>query len=211
MSSNMPLSMPSIEHPNIFQSLFAFLWHLDKKYCVCFCSYFHSCHCACVSGLTRSWKMYRLLVAAMAIIFSDGCQAMCRIFLVKSKLSTPTSPLRRLPPVYTRRVRSTARGLLLSRQASRVTPRPVSLSNIRKKLLYAPVIITLDHGGKERRKEVKSGKRQAVFTVEWRGGKEEKANWIHEDWFYVCKACLWDWFKRRIKQEAGHLGNHCKQ
>lgn len=100
-------------------------------------------HCVCVSGLTRSWNMYRLLVAAMAMMFSDGCQAMCRIFLVKSRLSTPTSPRRRLPPVYTRRVRSTARGLLLSRQASRVTPRPVSLSNIRKKLLYAPVMMTL--------------------------------------------------------------------
>ncbi|TNN57759.1 hypothetical protein EYF80_032037 [Liparis tanakae] len=92
--------------------------------------------------------MYRLLVAAMAMMFSDGCQAMCRIFLVKSRLSTPTSPRRRLPPLYTRRVRSTARGLLLSRQASRVTPRPVSLSNIRKKLLYAPVMITLGRGGR---------------------------------------------------------------
>lgn len=100
-------------------------------------------HSPCVSGLTRSWKMYRLFVAAMAMIFSDGCQAMCRIFLVKSKLSTPTSPRRRLPPVYTLRVRSTARGLLLSRQASSVTPRPVSLSNILKKLLYAPVMMTL--------------------------------------------------------------------
>lgn len=100
-------------------------------------------HCPCVSGLTRSWKMYRLFVAAMAMIFSNGCHAMCRIFLVKSKLSTPTSPRRRLPPVYTLRVRSTARGLLLSRQASSVTPRPVSLSNILKKLLYAPVMMTL--------------------------------------------------------------------
>lgn len=117
----------------------------------------------------------------MAIIFSDGCQAMCRIFLVKSKLSTPTSPLRRLPPVYTRRVRSTARGLLLSRQASRVTPRPVSLSNIRKKLLYAPVIITLDHGGKERRKEVKSGKRQAVFMVEGEEKRKKQTEYMRID------------------------------
>lgn len=56
-------------------------------------------HCVCMSGLTRSWNIYRLLVAAMAMMFSDGCQAMCRIFLVKSRLSTPTSPRRRLPPV----------------------------------------------------------------------------------------------------------------
>ncbi len=92
----------------------------------------------------------------MAMIFSDGCQAMCRIFLVKSRLSTPTSPRRRLPPVYTRLVRRTARGLLLSRHASRVTPRPVSLSNIRKKLLYAPVMMTLRRG-EERRGEERRG------------------------------------------------------
>lgn len=132
-----PLHMPSLRHPNIFGSPSV---TADKS--IVSHRYPYICHCVW-SGLTRSWKMYRLLVAAMAMMFSDGCQAMCRIFLVKSRLSTPTSPRRRLPPVYTRRVRSTARGLLLSLHASRVTPRPVSLSNIRKKLLYAPVIMTL--------------------------------------------------------------------
>lgn len=89
----------------------------------------------------------------MAMMFSAGCHAMCRIFLRKSRLSTPTSPRRRRPPVYTRRVRSTARGLLLSRHASSVTPRPESRSNIRKKLLYAPVMITLRDRQTEKQRE----------------------------------------------------------
>lgn len=122
--------------------------------CVCInvmSIYIQVCLCVChwVSGFIRSWKMYRLLEAAMAMIFSSGCHAMCRIFFLKSRLSTPTSPRRRRPPVYTLRVLSTALGLLFSRQASSVTPRPESRSNIRKKLLYAPVMITLKERGGE--------------------------------------------------------------
>lgn len=45
-----------------------------------------------VCGLSR--KRYRLLVAATAIMFSEGCHAVCRIFFVKSKLSTLISPRR---------------------------------------------------------------------------------------------------------------------
>lgn len=88
-----------------------------------------------MSELTLSWKMYRLLVAAMAMMFSAGCQAVCRIFLVKSKLSTLMSSRRRLPPTHTRLGLSTALGLLLSLEASNVTSRLVFRSNIRKKLL----------------------------------------------------------------------------
>ncbi len=36
-------------------------------------------------------NMYRLFVAAIAIIFSFGCQLVCKIFFVKSKLSTQIS------------------------------------------------------------------------------------------------------------------------
>ncbi|MEE6517048.1 hypothetical protein FKM82_026989 [Ascaphus truei] len=79
----------------------------------------------------------------MAMMFSVGCQAVCKIFLVKSKLSTLMSSFRLLPPTHTRRGLRTARGLLLSREASRVTSRLVFRSNIRKKLLYAPVMMTL--------------------------------------------------------------------
>ena len=87
--------------------------------------------------------MYRLFVAAIAMMFSVGCHAVCKIFLVKSKLSTLMSSFLRLPPTQTLRGLRIARGLLLSRDASRVTSRLVFRSNIRKKLLYAPVIITL--------------------------------------------------------------------
>lgn len=45
----------------------------------------------------------------MAMMFSAGCQAVCRIFLVKSKLSTLMSSRRRLH-ARTRRGLSTARG-----------------------------------------------------------------------------------------------------
>lgn len=71
-----------------------------------------------------------------------------------------------------------------------------------------------DHAG-ERRGEmgivnamqmVKRGK--AKFRERAKGGKQ---NWMHRNWFDVCKACLWDWFKCRIMAEAEHLGNHCKQ
>ncbi|KAJ8015342.1 hypothetical protein DPEC_G00025120 [Dallia pectoralis] len=74
----------------------------------------------CISWFSLSWKMYRLLVAAMAMMFSVGCQAVCKIFLVKSRLSTLMSSLRRFPPWQTRRGFSTARGLLLSLEASRI-------------------------------------------------------------------------------------------
>lgn len=79
----------------------------------------------------------------MAMMFSVGCQAVCKIFLVKSKLSTLMSSFLLLPPTQTLRGLRTARGLLLSREASRVTSRFVFRSNILKKLLYAPVMITL--------------------------------------------------------------------
>lgn len=58
----------------------------------------------------------------------------------------------RLPPTQTLRGLRIARGLLLSRDASKVTSRLVFRSNIRKKLLYAPVIITLEKE-RQRKKE----------------------------------------------------------
>lgn len=82
------------------------------------------------------------------MMFSVGCHAVCKIFLVKSKLSTLMSSFLRLPPTQTLRGLRIARGLLLSRDASKVTSRLVLRSNIRKKLLYAPVMMTL--GEKER-------------------------------------------------------------
>uniref|UniRef100_A0A1B0AHU6 Uncharacterized protein n=1 Tax=Glossina pallidipes TaxID=7398 RepID=A0A1B0AHU6_GLOPL len=63
--------------------------------------------------------MNKLLVAATAIIFSCGCQAVCRIFLLKSKQSTLILSFFRLPPVQTLRGFSTVFGLTKSREASK--------------------------------------------------------------------------------------------
>ena len=82
-------------------------------------------------------------MAATAMIFSCGCQAVCRIFLLKSKQSTPISSFLRLPPVQTLRGFNTVLGFMFSRDASSVTSRLDSLSNILKKLLYEPVIMCL--------------------------------------------------------------------
>lgn len=87
--------------------------------------------------------MYKLLVAATAITLSLGCQAVWRIFLLKSRLSTLISSFFLLPPVDTLRGFSVARGLLLSRDASSVMSRLVLRSNILKKLLYEPVMMAL--------------------------------------------------------------------
>lgn len=71
--------------------------------------------------LSFSWNMYRLLVVATAMMLSRGCQAVWRIFLLKSRLSTLISSFLRFPPVLTLRGFRTDRGLLFSREASRVT------------------------------------------------------------------------------------------
>lgn len=107
--------------------------------------------------------MYRLFVAAIAMMFSVGCHAVCKIFLVKSKLSTLMSSFLRLPPTQTLRGLRMARGLLLSREASKVTSRLVLRSNIRKKLLYAPVIITLQRD--RQRATTKAVKQQLVQSL----------------------------------------------
>lgn len=52
-------------------------------------------------GYNLSWKRNKLLVAATAIMFSVGCQAVCRIFLLKSKQSTEISSFFLFPPVQT--------------------------------------------------------------------------------------------------------------
>lgn len=77
------------------------------------------------------------------MIFSLGCQAVWSIFLLKSRLSTLISSFFRLPLAQTLRGFRTVRGLLFSRDASRVMSRFVFLSNILKKLLYDPVMTTL--------------------------------------------------------------------
>ncbi len=48
----------------------------------------------------RSWKMYKLFVAATAIMLSRGCHAACKIFRLKSNESADTSsrPFFFLPP-----------------------------------------------------------------------------------------------------------------
>lgn len=107
--------------------------------------------------------MYRLFVAAIAMMFSVGCHAVCKIFLVKSKLSTLMSSFLLLPPTQTLRGLRMARGLLLSREASKVTSRLVLRSNIRKKLLYAPVIITLQRD--RERHTTKALKQQPVQSL----------------------------------------------
>ena len=104
--------------------------------------------------------MYRLLVAATAITFSLGCQAVWSIFLLKSRLSTLISSFFRLPPVDTLRGFSVARGLLLSRDASSVMSRRVLRSNIRKKLLYDPVMMAL------REKRERERERESLFTLD---------------------------------------------
>lgn len=86
----------------------------------------------CPLGVSLSWKMYRLLLAAMAMMFSLGCQAVWRIFFLKSRLSTLTSVSFRFFPTHTRRGCRTARRLHISRLASRVTSRRLARSNIRK-------------------------------------------------------------------------------
>ncbi|TNN81847.1 hypothetical protein EYF80_007976 [Liparis tanakae] len=77
--------------------------------------------------------MYKLLVAATAITLSLGCQAVWRIFLLKSRLSTLISSFFLLPPVDTLRGLSVARGLLLSRDASSVMSRRVASEQTRKR------------------------------------------------------------------------------
>lgn len=77
------------------------------------------------------------------MMFSMGCHAVWRIFLLKSRLSTLISSFFLLPPVHTFRGFKMARGLLLSLDASRVISRRVFRSNILKKLLYDPVMIAL--------------------------------------------------------------------
>lgn len=77
------------------------------------------------------------------MMFSMGCHAVWRIFLLKSRLSTLISSFFLLPPVHTLRGFRMARGLLLSLDASKVTSRRVLRSNILKKLLYDPVMIAL--------------------------------------------------------------------
>lgn len=116
--------------------------------------------------------MYRLFVAAIAMMFSVGCHAVCKIFLVKSKLSTLMSSFLRLPPTQTLRGLRMARGLLLSREASRVTSRLVLRSNIRKKLLYAPVIITLQRD----RGTTKAVKQQLVQSLQHDWGRTAKSD-----------------------------------
>lgn len=96
------------------------------------------------TGLCLSWKMNRLLLAAMAMMLSVGCHAVCRIFFLKSRLSTLISLSLLFFPTHTRRGRRTARRLQTSRLASKVTSRWLARSNIRKKLLYAPVMMTLE-------------------------------------------------------------------
>lgn len=108
-------------------------------------------------------------MAATATTFSDGCHAVCKIFLLKSRQSTLISSFLRLPPVQTlfhikhlyERHRHTITfsrcvfesfiltlrgfksvfGLAMSRAASNVRSRFVAQSNTLKKLLYEPVII----------------------------------------------------------------------
>ncbi|MEE6479528.1 hypothetical protein FKM82_012275 [Ascaphus truei] len=77
------------------------------------------------------------------MMFSEGCQAVWRIFLLKSRLSTLISSFLLFPPTQTLRGFKIARGLLFSLEASNVTSRLVLRSNILKKLLYEPVIMTL--------------------------------------------------------------------
>lgn len=105
-------------------------------------------------GLCLSWKMNRLLLAAMAMMLSVGCHAVCRIFFLKSRLSTLISFSLLFFPTQTRRGLSTARRLHTSRLASRVTSRRLARSNIRKKLLYAPVMMTLKKGQGGRNEEM---------------------------------------------------------
>lgn len=94
-------------------------------------------------GQSLLQNIYRLFVAAIAMMFSSGCQPVCKIFLLKSKQSTLISSFLRFPPVHTFLSLSTVRGLVISRHASRVESRLDSLSNMRKKLLYEPVMMCL--------------------------------------------------------------------
>lgn len=93
--------------------------------------------------VTSSWKRYRLLVAATAMIFSCGCHAVCRIFLLKSRHSTVISSFFLLPVTATLLGFKTCFGLMDSRLASRHKSFFELRSNIWKKLLYDPVIIDL--------------------------------------------------------------------
>lgn len=90
-----------------------------------------------------SWNKNKLLVAATAIIFSVGCHAVCKIFLLKSKQSTVISSFLRLPWEHTFLGLRTVFGLATSREDSKVTSFFVVLSNTLKKLLYEPVIIAV--------------------------------------------------------------------
>lgn len=136
--------------------------------------------------------MYRLFVAAIAMMFSVGCHAVCKIFLVKSKLSTLMSSFLLLPPTQTLRGLRIARGLLLSRDASKVTSRLVFRSNIRKKLLYAPVIITLQ---RERKKgKTKTVKQQlAGSLLTWPDEESWTLTWGYNIfWFQLGKSIKQD-------------------
>ena len=106
-------------------------------------------------GQSLLQNIYRLFVAAIAMMFSSGCQPVCKIFLLKSKQSTLISSFLRFPPVHTFLSLSTVRGLVISRHASRVESRLDSLSNMRKKLLYEPVMMCLQrHSNNKNHKQL---------------------------------------------------------
>ena len=90
-----------------------------------------------------SWKRYKLFVAAKAIMFSSGCQALCKIFRLKSKHSTLISSFFLLPVVVTFFCFNGCFGRAFSRVASKHRPALFSRLKIRKKLLYDPVKMEL--------------------------------------------------------------------
>ena len=67
------------------------------------------CRCSCLCAFESqnlSCSRKRLLVAATAMMFSCGCHAVCRIFLLKSRQSTKISSRLRFPAVDTLKKRN---------------------------------------------------------------------------------------------------------
>ena len=110
------------------------------------CDAVHDGKISRMTAHSRSWNINRLLVAAIAMMFSVGCHVECKIFFVKSKQSTLISSFLRLAPVLTFRGFNTDRGLITLFDASSVKSRFRFRPNIRKKLLYDPVKISLSFG-----------------------------------------------------------------
>lgn len=83
-----------------------------------------------VSYVRASWNRYKLFVAATAIMFSCGCQAVWSILWLKSKHSTVISSFFLFPVTATRRGLRICLGLLNSGDASK----QISCLSLRSKM-----------------------------------------------------------------------------